>query len=146
MPNESVWIAGQRTLAMTHAVLGAAEAPVGTTPKQTIWRKNKAALYRYTRSTANAPTQRTPIFLVLPLVPGSLPDLGSKMLNPLPSTVGAYVRLWDRLGEPDFDVRGWQAMYRWVNDGVPFPSAAYRQWIIDFYHGNKLAKGTLKVG
>jgi polyhydroxyalkanoate synthase len=275
MPNESVWIAGQRTLAMTHAVLGAAEAPVGNTPKQTIWRKNKAALYRYTRSMP--PSHRTPVFLVLPLinrayildlrpgaslvefllergfevflldwgipgdedrgltldalltrylpralraaraaaavdemtllgyciggtlaacytalypdapvriknlvlfttpidfsksgrfgtwtarqafpvekltnvlpvVPGSLPDLGSKMLNPLPSTVGTYVRLWDRLGEPDFDVRGWQAMYRWVNDGVPFPSAAYRQWITDFYQDNKLIRGRLEIG
>jgi polyhydroxyalkanoate synthase len=267
---------GQRTLAMAHAVLGAAEAPVGATPKEAIWRKNKATLYRYTRTTSKATTQRTPIFLVLPLinrayildlrpggslvefllergfdvflldwgvagdedrglsldalltryvpralraarsaagadalsllgyciggtlaacyaalfpeapvkvknlvlfttpidlsdagrfgawtarkafpvekltevlpvVPGSLPDLGSKMLNPLPSTVGAYVRLWDRLGEPDFDVRGWQAMYRWVNEGVPFPSAAYRQWITEFYQSNKLASGRLEI-
>ena len=272
---EPVWTAGERALGLAHAVLGAAEAPVGTTPKTTIWRKNKARLYRYTRATP--PTRRTPVFLVLPLinrayildlrpgaslvefllergfevflldwgvpgdedrgldldalltrylpralrqasaatgsrsltllgyciggtlatcytalypdapvpiknlvlfttpidfsdagrfgtwtapavfpvekltevlpvVPGSLPDLGSKMLNPLPSTVGAYVRLWDRLGDPGFDVRGWQAMYRWVNEGVPFPSAAYRQWITEFYQGNKLVKGRLEVG
>jgi polyhydroxyalkanoate synthase subunit PhaC len=268
---DPMWTAGERALELAHAVLGAADAPVGTTPKTTIWRKNKAQLYRYRRTTP--PTQRTPIFLLLPLinrayildlrpgaslvefllehgfdvflldwgvpgdedrgldldalltrylpralraahaaagvdsltllgyciggtlatcyttlyperiknlvlfttpidfseagrfgewtapgvfpvekltevlpvVPGSLPDLGSKMLNPLPSTVGAYMRLWERLGDPDFDVRGWQAMYRWVNEGVPFPSAAYRQWITDFYQGNKLAKGSLVI-
>jgi polyhydroxyalkanoate synthase len=268
---EPLWTASRRALDMAHAVLGAADAPVGTTPKTTIWRKNKARLYRYTRTTPAV--RRTPLFLVLPLinrgyildlrpgaslvefllergfdvylldwgtagdedrgldldtlltrympralraalaasgaeeltllgyciggtlatcytalypngiknlvlfttpidfsdagrfgawtapavfpidklteiwpvVPGSLPDLGSKMLNPLPSTMGAYVRLWDRLDDARFDVRGWQAMYRWVNEGVPFPSAAYRQWITQFYQGNKLARGTLSI-
>ena len=268
---DALWSAGERTLDLANAVLGAADAPVGTTPRTTIWRKNKARLYRYVRATPAE--RRTPLLLVLPLinrsyildlrpgaslveflvergfdvflldwgtpgdedrsldldtlltrylpralraalaasgaealtllgyciggtlatcytalypdaiknlvlfttpidfsdagrfgtwtapavfpvekltdiwpvVPGTLPDLGSKMLNPLPSTVGAYVRLWDRLGDPSFDVRGWQAMYRWVNEGVPFPSAAYRQWITQFYQGNKLARGTLSV-
>jgi polyhydroxyalkanoate synthase len=36
-------------------------------------------------------------------------------------------------------------MYRWVNEGVPFPSAAYRQWIVDFYQDNKLARGLLEI-
>jgi polyhydroxyalkanoate synthase len=36
-------------------------------------------------------------------------------------------------------------MYRWVNEGVPFASAAYRQWITEFYQDNKLARGTLEV-
>ena len=43
-----------------------ADAPVGQTPKELVWRKNKAALYRYTRS--EPATHRTPIFLVLPLI------------------------------------------------------------------------------
>ena len=82
---------------------------------------------------------------IYPVVPGQIPDMGSKMLNPLPTTVGTYVRLWDRLAEPDFDLAGWQALYRWVNEGVPFPSAAYRQWIRDFYQANKLARGQLSI-
>jgi polyhydroxyalkanoate synthase subunit PhaC len=266
--------ANARVLELTHAVLGAREAPVGTTPKSLVWRKNKARLYRYERATPS--TQRTPVFIVVPLinrayildlrpgaslveflleegfdvflldwgipgdedralnlddllvrylaratrhasevaggaplsllgyciggtlaccyaalfgeapvpiknlvlfttpidfaaagkfgawtarqvfpldlltsvypvVPGQVPDMGSKMLNPLPTTVGTYVRLWDRLGEADFDLAGWQALYRWVNEGVPFPSAAYRQWIGDFYQGNKLARGQLSI-
>jgi polyhydroxyalkanoate synthase subunit PhaC len=82
---------------------------------------------------------------VLPLVPGQLPDMGSKLLNPLPTTMGTYVRLWDRLDDPQFDRAGWQAMYRWVNEGVPFPSAAFRQWITDFYQDNKLVRGRLEI-
>jgi polyhydroxyalkanoate synthase subunit PhaC len=258
-----------------HAVLTAPQTPVGSTPKELIWRKNKAQLYRYTRDTPA--THRTPVFLVLPLinrayildlrpgasfveflleqgfdvfmldwgvpadedraldldallvgylrralararvaaghppamtllgyciggtlatcytalfgeapvpiknlvlfttpidfadagplgtwtargafpiealadtyptVPGALADLGSKMLSPLPTTVGTYVRLYDSLAQPGFDLAGWQAMYRWVNEGVPFPSAAYRHWIKDFYQDNKLVRGVLEM-
>lgn len=268
---DAVWSANDRALDLAHAIFGASQAPVGVTPKEVVWRKNKARLYRYTRETPA--TQRTPVFLVLPLinrayildlkpggsfvayllsrgfdvflldwgipadedrgldldqmvtryltravhqasrladapdltvlgyciggtlaacftalypervknlvlftaptdfsdagrfgtwtaknafpidqltdiyptVPGTMPDLGSKMLNPLPSTVGTYVRLWEKLGDPEFDVQGWQAMYRWVNEGVPFPSAAYRQWITAFYQENRLARGSLEM-
>jgi polyhydroxyalkanoate synthase len=82
---------------------------------------------------------------VFPTVPGSLPDMGSRMLAPLPNTIGTYVRLWERLGDPHFNVAGWQAMNRWVNEGVPFPGAAYRQWITQFYQENRLASGTLEL-
>ena len=37
-------------LEMAQAVLGSADAPVGLTPKELVWRKNKARLYRYVRS------------------------------------------------------------------------------------------------
>ena len=265
----------QRSLKMVHAVLSARDAPVGVTPRQLVWRKNKAQLYRYLRETP--PRYRTPVFLVLPLinrayirdlrpgaslvehllqqgfdvflldwgipgdedrdlditalltrylpralrkaseaaghvpltvlgyciggtlaacytalyphqpvevrnlvlfttpidfsdagkfgvltrkgvfpveqltstlplVPGQMPDLGSKLLNPLPTTIGTYVRLWERLADDGFDISAWQAMYRWVNEGVPFPSAAYRQWIVDFYQDNKLIRGRLEIG
>ena len=264
----------QRSLKMVHAVLSARDAPVGVTPRQLVWRKNKAQLYRYLRETP--PRYRTPVFLVLPLinrayildlrpgaslvehllqqgfdvflldwgipgdedrdlditalltrylpralrkaseaaghvpltvlgyciggtlaacytalyphqpvevrnlvlfttpidfsdagkfgvltkkgvfpveqltstlplVPGQMPDLGSKLLNPLPTTIGTYVRLWERLADDGFDISAWQAMYRWVNEGVPFPSAAYRQWIVDFYQDNKLIRGRLEI-
>jgi polyhydroxyalkanoate synthase len=259
---------------MMHAVLSARDAPVGTTPHELVWRKNKACLYRYTRQTP--PTHSTPIFLilplinrayildlrpgssfvehllhegfdvflldwgipgdedraldlttlltrylpratskasqaaggvpltilgyciggslaacyaalypeapvrvrnlvlfttpidfadagtfgaltakgvypieqltsVLPLVPGQMPDMGAKLLSPLPTTMGTYVRLWGKLADADFDLAGWQAMFRWVNEGVPFPSAAYRQWITDCYQDNKLARGRLQI-
>ena len=256
---------------LAHTVVMAREAPVAPTPKDVVWRKNKAQLYRYRRSTPA--TRKTPIFCVMPLinrayildlrpgasfveyllsqghevflldwgcpgdedrgidltvlltqylpraartasrltggpltvlgyciggalatcfaalhrgdliknlllmttpidfadagtfgtwtetgvfplqqltdtfptVPSTFPDVGSKMLAPLASSVGQYAALEKKLRDPKFDVRGWQALYRWVNDGVPFPSAAYRQWIGEFYQGNKLVKGTLEI-
>src|SRR5919109_2890764 len=55
-----------RILDVLHAVVTAPETPVGTTPKDVIWRKNKAQLFHYRRHTPA--TRRTPVFLVLPLI------------------------------------------------------------------------------
>jgi polyhydroxyalkanoate synthase len=268
---EALWASADRAVEMATAVLGAADAPVGLTPKELIWRKNKARLYRYLRS--EPATHRTPIFLVLPLinrayildlrpgasfvefllgqgydvflidwgtpgdedqaldittlvtrylpraaraiqrvtgveqmtvlgyciggslaacfvalhpelarnlilltapidfsdagqfgrmternvfpierltdtfptVPANLPDIGTKLLNPVASYVGTYVRLYERLGDPNFDVRGWQALYRWVNDSVPFGGGAFRQWIVEFYQENRLVRDALQM-
>src|SRR4026209_2290709 len=60
------WSSADRARGMARVVLGSADAPVGLTPKELIWRKNKARLYRYVRS--EPATQRTPVFLVLPLI------------------------------------------------------------------------------
>jgi polyhydroxyalkanoate synthase len=79
----------------------------------------------------------------LDVVPGALIDAGAKMLNPLAATMGTYLQLYDRLGDPGFDPRGWQALYRWVNEGTSFPAAAYHQWITEFYQDNLLVKGRL---
>jgi len=59
-------ITRDRSVDMLHAVLSARDAPVGQTPKHVVWRKNKAALYRYDRETPAA--HRTPVFLMLPLI------------------------------------------------------------------------------
>ena len=266
-----LWSSADKALEMARVVLGSADAPVGLTPKELIWRKNKARLYRYVRP--EPATHRTPIFLVLPLinrayildlrpgasfvefllgqgfdvflidwgtpgdedraldvttlvtrylpraakairratgadqmtvlgyciggtlatcfaalypevtrnlvlltapvdfadagrfgqmtargvfpvdrltdtfptVPGQVPDIGSKLLNPIANYVGTYRNLWNKLGDPAFDVGGWQAMYRWVNESVPFAGAAFRQWVVEFYQENRLAAGTLEM-
>jgi polyhydroxyalkanoate synthase len=267
----SMWSSGDRAFEMARVVLGAASAPVGLTPKELVWRKNKARLYRYIRP--EPPTRRAPIFLVLPLinrayildlrpgasfvefliaqghdvflidwgtpgdedrsldvtdlvtgylpraaraiqretgegemtvlgyciggvlaacfaalypqftrnlvlltapidfaeagqfgqmtakgvfpvdrltetfpvVPGQVPDIGAKLLNPVANYVGTYTKLWDRLGDPSFDIAGWQAMYRWVNDSVPFAGAAFRQWVVEFYQDNRLVRDMLEM-
>ena len=36
-------------------------------------------------------------------------------------------------------------MYRWVNDSVPFAGAAFRQWIVEFYQENRLARDMLEM-
>src|ERR1051326_8838189 len=56
----------ERALEMLHAVLSARDVPVGTTPRELVWRKDKARLYRYLRP--SPASHRTPIFLVLPLI------------------------------------------------------------------------------
>jgi len=81
----------------------------------------------------------------LDVVPGELVDVGAKMLNPIGSTLGTYLQLYEKLGDPSFDPRAWQAMYRWVNEGTPFPAAAYHQWITEFYQDNLLVKGRLRM-
>jgi polyhydroxyalkanoate synthase len=39
----------------------------------------------------------------------------------------------------------WLAMNKWVNDGVPFPGAAFAQWIGDYYQRNRLVRGEIAV-
>jgi polyhydroxyalkanoate synthase len=75
-------------------------------------------------------------------VPGELIDTGNRMVKPVTNYIGTYVTMWDRLLH-DKPMGTWLAMNKWVNDGVPFPGAAFRQWIRDFYQQNKLVKNEL---
>lgn len=77
-------------------------------------------------------------------MPGGLIDYGAKMLKPIENFVGGYTRLFDNL-DSDKVVGSWHAMNTWVSDGIPLAGAAFRQFILDFYRGNKLVKGTLAV-
>ncbi len=77
-------------------------------------------------------------------IPAELIDLGSRMAKPVGNYVSPYVTMWERLAR-DRPLDSWLAMNKWVNDGVPFPGAAFRQWIGDFYQQNKLAKGELQL-
>ena len=81
----------------------------------------------------------------LGIVPGSLIDFGNKMLRPVTNTVGVQATMWERLlaGE---DMTSWLAMNQWVNDGVPFPGAAFAQWIRDYYQENRLVRGEIAIG
>ena len=78
-------------------------------------------------------------------VPGSLIDFGNKMLKPVENFVGAAATMWERL-LAGRDMTSWLAMNKWVNDGVPFPGAAFAQWIRDFYQENRLARGEIAIG
>ncbi len=77
-------------------------------------------------------------------IPSELIDNGMQMLKPVPNYVGVYATMWERLldGKP---MQTWEAMNKWVRDGTPFPGAAFRQWIQDFYQQNKLAQGKMKL-
>jgi len=77
-------------------------------------------------------------------MPAGLIDYGAKMLKPVENFVGGYLRLFDNLDNTKV-VDSWHAMNTWVSDAIPLAGAAYRQFILDFYRGNKLVKGTLTV-
>ena len=77
-------------------------------------------------------------------MPAGLIDYGAKMLKPVENFVGGYMRLLDNLENPKV-VESWHAMNTWVNDAIPLAGGAYRQFIVDFYRGNKLMNGTLTI-
>jgi polyhydroxyalkanoate synthase len=63
------------------------------------------------------------------------------MLKPVENYVGTYATLWEKL-EDESAVENWQAMHRWVHDGVPFAGEAFRQWVRDYIRNNELVRGT----
>ena len=77
-------------------------------------------------------------------MPAGLIDYGARMLKPVENFAGSYTRLLDNL-DNDKIVDSWHAMNTWVSDAIPLAGAAFRQFIVDFYRGNKLVKGTLMV-
>lgn len=77
-------------------------------------------------------------------IPPEMIDFGNKMLKPLVNFYGPYVSLADRVESESF-VESWKLMQKWVNDGIPFPGEAFRQWIREFYQHNKLIKGELYI-
>ncbi len=77
-------------------------------------------------------------------VPGELIDAGNRMAKPVANYVGSYVTMWDRILH-DKSMDTWLAMNKWVNDSVPFPGAAFRQWIREFYQQNRLVKGEIRL-
>jgi polyhydroxyalkanoate synthase len=80
----------------------------------------------------------------LGLIPPEMIDFGNKMIKPMSNFYGPYVSLVDR-AENDRFIKSWKLLQKWLNDGIPFPGEAYRQWIREFYQQNKLIKGELVV-
>lgn len=78
----------------------------------------------------------------LGLIPHDMIDFGNKMLNPIANFYGPYVSLVDRADNEKF-ITSWTLMQKWLNDGIPFPGEAYRQWIEEFYQENKLINDEL---
>jgi polyhydroxyalkanoate synthase len=77
-------------------------------------------------------------------IPGELINTGNRMVKPVTNYVGTYLSMWDRIMH-DKPMQTMLAMNKWVNDGVPFTGAAFRQWIRDFYQQNKLSRGEISL-
>src|SRR5918998_1022454 len=77
-------------------------------------------------------------------IPGEMIDTGNRMLKPVTNYVGTYVSMWERIFD-EKPMETWLAMNKWVNDGPPFPGAAFRQWITEFYQQDRLVKGEIHL-
>jgi class III poly(R)-hydroxyalkanoic acid synthase PhaC subunit len=77
-------------------------------------------------------------------LPGRLVGAGTSALKPLTGYAGTYASLWERMKQEE-SLNSLLAVSKWVDDGVPFPGEAFRQWIRDFYQQNKLARGELEL-
>lgn len=78
------------------------------------------------------------------LIPKEFVDIGVKMLKPVNNFIGTYSRLW-KMVEEGVPVDNWKVLNKWVDDNINFPGGAYRQWINDCYHENKLVKGEFRL-
>jgi polyhydroxyalkanoate synthase len=77
-------------------------------------------------------------------IPSSLIDDVMQMLKPVTNYVGAYATMWECLLE-EKSMETWKAINKWTRDGVPFPGAAFKQWVKEFYQQNKLVKGEIHL-
>jgi polyhydroxyalkanoate synthase len=77
-------------------------------------------------------------------VPADLVKAGFKLLKPT-MDLSTGVNLWWNLWNDKY-VEGFNALNKWANDYVAFPGEFFRQWVRDFYQGNRLVKGDLVFG
>jgi poly[(R)-3-hydroxyalkanoate] polymerase subunit PhaC len=77
-------------------------------------------------------------------VPADLVKAGFKLLKPT-MDLSTYTNLWWNLWNDKY-VEGFNALNKWANEYVAFPGEFFRQWVRDFYQGNRLVKGDLVFG
>lgn len=77
------------------------------------------------------------------LVPKDFINFSLLMLNPINNFFGTYSRLWKMLND-DMPVNSWRQLNKWINDPIPFPGQAYRQWL-GLYKNNSLVKRELEL-
>lgn len=77
-------------------------------------------------------------------VPADFIRAGFKLLKPT-ADLSTYTNLWWNLWN-DHYVESFKALNTWANDYTPIPGCFFKQWVGDFYQGNKLIKGELHLG
>lgn len=78
-------------------------------------------------------------------VPGELLNWTYLMLKPYRLMGQKYLDMVDQLGEPN-QVGNFMRMEKWIFDSPDQAGEAFRQFVKDFYQGNKLVKGGLTIG
>jgi polyhydroxyalkanoate synthase len=77
-------------------------------------------------------------------IPGELIDDAMRMLKPVSNYVGVHAAMWECVLE-EKPLDAWKAMNKWTRDVSPFPGAAFRTWIKEFYQQDKLVKGKVRL-
>ncbi len=78
-------------------------------------------------------------------VPGDMMNWTFLMLKPFRLMGQKYIDMVDILDQPK-RIHDFMHMEKWIFDSPDQAGEAWRQFIADFYQGNKLAKGTLDIG
>ncbi len=78
-------------------------------------------------------------------VPGDLMNYCYLTLKPWRLNAQKYIGLIDMLDNPD-ELRNFLRMEKWIFDSPDQAGEAFRQFIRDFYQGNKLIEGGLMIG
>jgi len=78
-------------------------------------------------------------------IPAGLMNYVYLTLKPLRLNQQKYIGMVDILDNPT-ELENFLRMERWIFDSPDQAGEAFRQFIKDFYQGNKLVKGTLEIG
>jgi polyhydroxyalkanoate synthase len=78
-------------------------------------------------------------------IPGDYMNFGYLMLKPLSLNVGKYLGLTDILDD-ERKLMNFLRMEKWIFDSPDQAGEAWRQFIKDFYQGNKLIDGGVQLG
>jgi len=78
-------------------------------------------------------------------IPGEFMNFGFLMMKPFQLGIRKYLDLIDILDNPGKLVN-FLRMEKWIFDSPDQAGEAYRQFMKDFYQGNKLIKGQVKIG
>jgi len=78
-------------------------------------------------------------------IPGDFLNLEFLMLKPFQLGVEKYFNLLDSIDRED-KLIDFVRMEKWIFDSPDQAGEAYRQFMKDFYQGNKLIEGTLEIG
>jgi polyhydroxyalkanoate synthase len=80
---------------------------------------------------------------VVGAVPADLIKAGFKLLKPT-MDMSTNLNLWWNAWNDKY-LEGYTALNKWANEYVAFPAEFFRQWVRDFYQGNKMYRGELTM-
>ncbi|NTU79239.1 MAG: class III poly(R)-hydroxyalkanoic acid synthase subunit PhaC [Chloroflexales bacterium] len=78
-------------------------------------------------------------------IPGELMNFGFVMLKPLQLNFQKYVDLLEVMGD-EGKLLNFLRMEEWIFDSPDLAGEAFRQFVKEFFHGNKLVKGEAEIG